>query len=273
MKMIKPVSVEVNRSLLCLGLVIILSSCGGPSLDFDFDYDPDYKVKGQEKYPNDFSSGEVYGTVEVDEKTRQVKGYITTDEGDTVFLSANRQLQTEYLSFDYTRQLNGEFSHYRHEELSARFSSSRILSVQGDLNEQELEDIKAVIAEMDTIMDSLIKGDIDTVLSRAMGLLDEADSLSSLNAVLKFEQRTTLRHQAMVQGAGELFPPPPERSGPLFRLDELIDSFTRALLDFLEEDESKTDTDKQDPVRELLNSLLQDIPLPGINMDTGTLLK
>jgi hypothetical protein len=43
---------------------------------------PAYKVKGQEKYPSDLSSGKVYGDVEVDEKTRRVKDYFIDDEGN-----------------------------------------------------------------------------------------------------------------------------------------------------------------------------------------------
>lgn len=143
---------------------------------------------------------------------------LTTDEGDVVTISSLLQFQADYMSFDYSGMVkeNGKTNALSIEAEGFKVATKNAfeITVQGDLNEQEKEDIAGVLKKLDDIMTDLVSGDLDEVVKEAVGLIDGADSISSLEAVLEFHQRVSMERSMMTQVAGptgSMHPPPPPR--------------------------------------------------------------
>jgi len=135
---------------------------------------------------------------------------IFTSEGDKVTLSYDHQTQASYanlkaLSFqgNFTA---GEDTAIVKEMLTAlegeRFwfedSQDLSISVEGDLNEQELEDIKKAIMKIDKIMTGLLHGDsISEAMSRAENIRN-LETISGLEADYQYE-RSVIIEQISVE--------------------------------------------------------------------------
>ncbi len=99
---------------------------------------------------------------------------IQTREGDIVTLSSNQF--SELNAFEYNRQ--GQIrtdagiarisQHFR--EINLTSGEQFSFSVQGDLNEQELADIEAIVKGVDGIIAEMIQGDMEDAISKAMSM-------------------------------------------------------------------------------------------------------
>ncbi len=85
------------------------------------------------------------------------------------------------------------------------------ISVDGDLNEDEKEDIAKVMGQLEKIMEDLVSGDLDEVMKGALGLIDDTDTITGVDAMLRFEQRVSMEQRTVTQfsGNGPLRPPHP----------------------------------------------------------------
>ncbi len=145
------------------------------------------------------------------QETQDIK--LTTEEGDTVTISSLSQFQASYLSFDYSAQLKDKSLSLEAEKLKMSSKNGFQISVDGDLNEEEKEDIAQVLGQLDEIMEDLVSGDLDEVMKGALGLIDDTDTITGLDAVLRFEQRVSMEQRTVTQlsGNGPLRPPHPPR--------------------------------------------------------------
>jgi len=125
---------------------------------------------------------------------------IFTDEGDKVTISSNQQSQAQYLTYEglSRRRVSGDYQGHAiiRESLamfqgkSFEFENSRSISisVDGDLNEQELKDIKKAIKGIDRIMTDLLYGG-DMVKATAKAIeIRELDNISGLEASYRYEK-------------------------------------------------------------------------------------
>jgi hypothetical protein len=128
---------------------------------------------------------------------------LLTEEGDRVVISALSQIKADYMSFDYTGQLKGDKISMQMEELNASSKTAFQMVVEGDLNEEELEDIEEVLSKLDGIMIDLVSGDMDAVMNEALSVIDGADTITGLNATLQYEQRVSVEQRYMSQVTGE----------------------------------------------------------------------
>lgn len=105
---------------------------------------------------------------------------IITDEGDTVTISAQSNMQTSFSSYTAQGQLtDGTFS--ASSQTLEFFSSYEIsLSVDGDLNEDEREDIRQILNSIGKTIEELVKrdDDDDDGLLQKLGELDTINSLT-----------------------------------------------------------------------------------------------
>ncbi|MCP4216046.1 MAG: hypothetical protein GY765_15450 [bacterium] len=128
---------------------------------------------------------------------------LTTDEGDRVTISLNSSLKAEYMAFDYTSMLNGKSESMEYEKMGFSKTNSFSINVEGDLNEEEKEDIQNVLAKLDGVMKNLVDGNIEEILQNAPGLLNETDTISSLEAILQFQQSVSVEQSSFTQMSGE----------------------------------------------------------------------
>lgn len=195
---------------------------------------------------------------------------LTTDEGDVVTISSLLQFQADYMSFDYSGMVkeNGKSNALSIEAEGFKVATKNAfeITVQGDLNEEEKEDIAGVLKKLDGIMTDLVSGNLDEVVEEAVGLIDGADSISSLEAVLEFHQRVAMERSMVAQSIGgpahrpphpphPLHPPMPE-GGPdgmksLYETASgIVAKITGQMMEILEE--STTEPDKlENPLKQL----------------------
>ena len=117
---------------------------------------------------------------------------IQTREGDVVSLSSGSFAEltsSEYNSrgIVQTKDSTARVSHHQR-EVSLYTRESFSFTVTGDLNDQELADIDAIIQGIDTIIGQMAAGDMDGAVSQALGM-EEFASISMYTADISLEQR------------------------------------------------------------------------------------
>lgn len=126
-----------------------------------------------------------------------------TEEGDKVTISAFSRFQASYMAFDYSASVKGKTVSLEMEKLETSSKHAFQMTVEGDLNQEEREDIERVLGELDTIMKDLVAGDLEGIMKRAPGIIDDAESIAGLEAVLQFEQRVSMEQRMVTQVTGE----------------------------------------------------------------------
>ena len=124
---------------------------------------------------------------------------IFTEDGDRVTITSNQQSQASYSKYSaITHQSNyADFGNMSVEQNSYtlfqderfEFDNSRnfSISVDGDLNEQELKDIRKTIKTIDKIMTDILNGDdISQGVEKAIQLVN-LDSISGIAANYRYE--------------------------------------------------------------------------------------
>ena len=134
---------------------------------------------------------------------------IFTEEGDKVTLSSEKQTQAFYSNFsdvscqkfsgvsdkysmdisNYTATENRNFEY----EKNGSFS----ISVEGDLDKQEMQDIKKAIKSIDKIMTNLLSGgNFSKAADKTMRLVN-LDSISGIAADYSYEKTISSEHMAL----------------------------------------------------------------------------
>lgn len=144
---------------------------------------------------------------------------IFTDEGDKVTLSYDQQMQASYadlkaLSYqgNFTISENQAavkeiLSRIQRESFQLEESRNLIITVDGDLNAQELADIQKAINAIDGIMTDLLQGgSISDAMTEAAGIRD-LESIASLEADYRYEkavwvEKITLQESEAYTGYG-----------------------------------------------------------------------
>lgn len=98
--------------------------------------------------------------------TRQAEITMTTAEGDRVTLSSSMENLT---AMQYNATGGGQSTSFIAATLS---TSSYTMTVEGDLNVQELADIKSLIHDLSRIAKDFFKGNLDQAMNKAMAIGD-----------------------------------------------------------------------------------------------------
>ena len=173
------------------------------------------------------------------EATRKESKDITilTDEGDKVTISYNHQIQLTYANLK-ALAYNGTFSKTEDQaivrEALARVQGEAFgfedkqgltITVEGDLNEHELEDIRKAMESIDEIMTDLLQGgDITEAMAEAAELKD-LETITGLEADYRYEkavlvENTTMQESETYSRPGSAQHIPPGRHGR--RLDSFM---------------------------------------------------
>lgn len=125
---------------------------------------------------------------------------IFTEDGDRVTITSNQQSQASYSKYSaITHQSNytdldnmavdqNRYTLFQDERFEFENSRSFSISVDGDLNEQELKDIRKTIKAIDKIMTDILNGgDLTQGVVEAIQLVS-LDSISGITANYKYEK-------------------------------------------------------------------------------------
>jgi hypothetical protein len=112
---------------------------------------------------------------------RSIDLSLVTAEGDKVTLSANAAFQAGYATYNSQGTLNGVTSVSQGESFEASLEREFSISVEGDLNKQELKDIRKALKNIIKIAKKFFKGDLDNAFVKALRLRPP-DTIASLDA-------------------------------------------------------------------------------------------
>ena len=131
---------------------------------------------------------------------------ITTGQGDVVTLAASHE-QAACLDFESQGNFSGQSMNFTAASLESDFFS---LSVQGDLNDEELADIYTLMGDLTDIAGNFFSGNLDDAMTDALQIGDMG-SLSSLSATfthslaMSATQLTEYHPLPSFEEAGDLF--------------------------------------------------------------------
>ena len=123
---------------------------------------------------------------------------IVTKEGDHVTISADSEFRLDFATYDSTGRMKGETSRLHAEALSLDSSQEFSISVEGDLNEQEIKDIHNLLQSLDKIMNELVSGRLDQGVT-GVEKLGNLGSISSIDATLQVEQSISVESAAVTE--------------------------------------------------------------------------
>lgn len=125
---------------------------------------------------------------------------IITGEGDRVTLSSTTDFQGVGAQFDYRGILRGQPMSLRANVLESQFSNTQSIRIEGDLNEQEIQDIQHVIQQTGGLTSDLSRGDAASILNRAQQIAS-ANSLASVGIHIE-QSEALLIQQGQPSGNG-----------------------------------------------------------------------
>ena len=132
---------------------------------------------------------------------------IQTREGDMVTLSASQSSELEAHEYSSRGVVSNEDGYaaasYNSREITLSTGETFSFTVEGDLNEKELEDIESIINGVDGIIGEMMEGDLQEALSQAMSM-GHYDSISSYEADITVKQGYAMYSEERTSTTGAL---------------------------------------------------------------------
>ena len=124
-------------------------------------------------------------------KNESLELSLTTKEGDVVTLSTESFMDFASLSYDKSGSVSDGYqtasTAFSSREMTLASGSQFSFSVQGNLSEDELNDIENLVKTLDEVAYAMSSGDMDQAMETAMEMASEGyDSLSGFEADLSF---------------------------------------------------------------------------------------
>ena len=136
---------------------------------------------------------------------------IQTREGDVVSLSTSQYSELgahEYSSRGVVSNENGYVAaSYNVREITLTTGETFSFTVEGDLNEEELEDIESILTGVDNIIGDMMEGDLQGAVSQAMRM-GYYDSISSYEADITVKSAYAMYSREQDTSTGALDPNP-----------------------------------------------------------------
>jgi len=116
---------------------------------------------------------------------------IVTAEGDTVTLSANKTADLSYSTYNAHGSIDGKSVSVSAMSAEMHQTSAFSLTVDGDLNKEELKDIRRAIRIIEKSAHDVLTGHADKAASRTAKLA-KLDQLASIDADVEFQQEVSV---------------------------------------------------------------------------------
>jgi hypothetical protein len=187
---------------------------------------------------------------------------IKTREGDIVTLSSNSF--SELNAFEYnsrgeirTDSANARISQHTR-EITLTTGEQFSFSVQGDLNEQELADIEAIVKGVDSITAEVIQGDMDGAFEKALSM-GNYSSVSMYSAEISHQRSYSVAEETRSTSLGPLAGSDPAlgTDGGNSQSSLPVDSFVEKMAQLIEDQEEKMLAKAQQPLSALFEQLLK----------------
>ena len=147
---------------------------------------------------------------------------IVTDDGDRVTISSDSSMEAGYSSYSTLLRSGSNSIMAEGYEYQSRLKSNFSLSIVGDLDSREYDDIMSALETIDSIMEKAFSGslgDIEAIAQSFGGL----ESLSSLSASIEVSEAVSYEQvQSSMVSAGENSQNIPQLAGDMKNLDNAL---------------------------------------------------
>ena len=126
---------------------------------------------------------------------------IITDQKDVVTLSFDADFNSSYTTYEGLAKSENGYAGIEGRRFSYGVSIEQSVKVEGDLNKQEMRDIKKVMKRIGKMMEKFLAGKMDDVAEKAQKLLKNRKSLESVDAKLEFEKSVSVLSQTYAEAA------------------------------------------------------------------------
>jgi hypothetical protein len=118
---------------------------------------------------------------------------ILTDEGDTVMLSSYEHAEADRLTYEHLSGTRRGYHRQDLQQLDFEAESEFTLAVQGNLSDQEMADIQALLKDLGGLLKAFLTGaDENGALPEAANEIDRFETLSAFQA--DFEYRVSMTY-------------------------------------------------------------------------------
>ena len=124
---------------------------------------------------------------------------IITDQKDIVTLSFDADFNSSFSTYEGLAKSDNGYARIAGRQFSYDVSIEQSVRVEGDLNKEELHDIRKVMKRIGRMMRKFLSGDISAVAEKAQKLLNKRDTLESVDAKLEFEKSVSVMRQTYAE--------------------------------------------------------------------------
>lgn len=187
---------------------------------------------------------------------------IKTREGDIVTLSSNSFSQLDAFEYNSRGEIQTDSANLRASqhtrEITLTTGEQFSFSVQGDLNEQELADIEAIVKGVDSIAAEVAQGDMDGAVEKAMSMGNYA-SVSMYSADISHQRSYSVAEETRSITQGSLSGQAPALGTGVKNSQRPVpvDSFVEKMAQLIEDQEAKMLAKAQQPLGALFEQLLK----------------
>ena len=171
-----------------------------------------HSFKGHEDFlKNPFIGQKNLSTTELNRASvmdrKSVDISLVTAEGDIVTISLDSFLEESYTGYNSKGHMGGIATKTQMETFGSFSSREMLLTLEGDLNEEELADIQRVLGQIESLASDFFTGEIDEVVAKAMQFGDMG-SIVGLQANLEYTYSMSIERQYTAKMTGTTSEPP-----------------------------------------------------------------
>lgn len=124
---------------------------------------------------------------------------IVTAEGDKVTLSTNAAFQGAGVKYNARGVAEGQALTLRSNSLEGAFLSEKQITIEGDLNEQEIQDIKKIVNQVNGLREDVATGDLNTILANGQQI-KASGSIASVDLKIKHSESVSVQQAFFKHG-------------------------------------------------------------------------
>lgn len=121
-----------------------------------------------------------------------------TAEGDKVTLSTNTAFQGTGVKYNARGVAEGQALTLRSNSVEGSFVSEKQIIIEGDLNEQEIQDIKKIVNQANGLREDVATGDLNTILANSQQI-KTTGSIASVDLNIKHSESVSVQQASYRQ--------------------------------------------------------------------------
>ncbi len=194
---------------------------------------------------------------------------LKTREGDQVTINATSFSQLDTIVYDQTGRMDtgntSSTSGFSHRTMTLETGSSFTFSVDGNLSDEELDDIEQILGSLDLVLGEMASGDMEGAVETALGMTGY-DTVSSFSADLGME-----RSHTSATAVGQEFYTGNQESDPAVSSPgySRIQMLVEKMMALMDEADEKIQKASRQPIDQLFAEHLKAIERPAQETDHG----